>query len=324
MHKIIIFLFFLMGIVHPLVAQDSKELKELAITYLTQGDETEFSKSLADLYMQYLKENLDDYSIAVQMLKTRQFVEVYRYLDQLIEEGYFLEDFLEDPNFKVLHGQPGWKIVEQRIKFRLSQYNNPIRLELKRIQSQDQGVRLLYLYVEKEKAANTKLVAQTKEKMKSIDEESAGAIQKIVDEYGWLGADIVGNQANETLFLGIQHVDDLVVQEKYLPLLQQAVNERKAEPWQLAFLTDRMLMNQGKKQRYGTQLILSNKEYGPYIVPLEDPDQVDELRRKVGLEPLGEYVQEEGIEWDIEAYKKELPMIERLYQARVEKIKNGE
>lgn len=324
MRKIMVSLFFVLGIGGQLIAQDSKELKDRALVQLTQEDEAAFANALDDVYTQFLKENLDDYVAAVQLLKSRQFIEVYWHLDVLIEEGYFLDDFFADPNFKVLHGQPGWKIVEQRIKLRLSQYNNPIRLQLKHIQSQDQGVRLVYLYVEKEKAADSKLITQVKEQMKRIDAESAEAIQKIVDEFGWLGSDILGVQANETLFLGIQHVDDLVVQEKYLPLLEQAVKQRKAEPWQLAFLTDRILMNQGKKQRYGTQLILSNKEYGPYIVPLENPDQVDELRAQLGLEPLSDYVEEDGIEWEVEAYKRELPTIERLYQERFEKIQKGE
>lgn len=36
-------------------------------------------------------------------------------------------------------------------------------------------------------------------------------------------------------------------------MLQQAVQTGKANGWHLAFLTDRILMNQGKKQIYGTQ-----------------------------------------------------------------------
>ena len=37
-------------------------------------------------------------------------------------------------------------------------------------------------------------------------------------------------EANETLFLGIQHIDDLVVQSKYLPTIKDAVKKEMLSP----------------------------------------------------------------------------------------------
>jgi hypothetical protein len=45
-------------------------------------------------------------------------------------------------------------------------------------------------------------------------------------------------------------------------------------------------------------------------LPLEDPDNVDKRRAAVGLEPLADYVKSWDIEWNVEAYKKQLPAIE--------------
>lgn len=157
--------------------------------------------------------------------------------------------------------------------------------------------------------------------MKDVDAKNAVLIQQIINKYGWFGKDKIGSEANQTLFLTIQHVDDLTVQTKYLPILKQAVKDGNAEPWHFAFLTDRILMNQGKNQIYGTQVI----HYGmqkSYVVPLENPEKVDDLRKEVGLDSLDNYLKEQGLTWNLEDYKKTLPENERLYKERFEKNKN--
>jgi hypothetical protein len=47
-----------------------------------------------------------------------------------------------------------------------------------------------------------------------------------------------------------------------------------------------------------------------YVLPLEDPDNVDKRRAEVGLQPLAEYVAYWQIKWDVEQYKKDFPKIE--------------
>jgi hypothetical protein len=58
----------------------------------------------------------------------------------------------------------------------------------------------------------------------------------------------------------------------------------------VAFLTDRVLLADGKKQRYGTQF----KKVGGRFVPqpIEDEANVDERRKEVGLPSLGEYAKQ--------------------------------
>jgi hypothetical protein len=55
----------------------------------------------------------------------------------------------------------------------------------------------------------------------------------------------------------------------------------------LAYLTDRVLLVEGKKQIYGTQFNFSDGKWEPR--PLEDPTSVDKRRAEVGLQPLAEY-----------------------------------
>jgi hypothetical protein len=53
---------------------------------------------------------------------------------------------------------------------------------------------------------------------------------------------------------------------------------------------------------------------------LENPEKVDELRKEIGLDPLNDDLQEDGLSWNLEDYKKDLPRIEKLYKERVEKL----
>lgn len=134
-------------------------------------------------------------------------------------------------------------------------------------------------------------------------------VKKILNEYGWLGSDIIGDQGNLTLFLVIQH-SDLETQEKYLPMMKEAVENGNAKACDLALLEDRIAMRNGNKQVYGSQ-ITQDQETGEYSVyPLIDPDNVDKRRAEVGLGPLQDYVSYWGLTWDVKEYKMKLTEIE--------------
>jgi hypothetical protein len=128
-------------------------------------------------------------------------------------------------------------------------------------------------------------------------------VLNILEKYGWLGPEEVGKKGNVALFLVIQHAE-LAIQEKYLPMMQQAVKNKKARPPDLALLEDRVLMGQNKKQIYGSQI--SKDKNGKWIVhPIEDPQNVDKRRAEIGLMPIAEYVAKMGLTWNLEEHIKE-------------------
>ena len=139
-----------------------------------------------------------------------------------------------------------------------------VREELLGLRAKDQSIRILLMGARERYGRDSKMVRKVHRQMKIIDSASAIRAQRIVDRYGWPGKDDIGEEACEALFLCIQHADGTDIQQKYLPILERAVREGNAEPWHLAFLTDRVRMNRGEKQVYGTQSI-SGKE--PYIIP---------------------------------------------------------
>jgi hypothetical protein len=81
----------------------------------------------------------------------------------------------------------------------------------------------------------------------------------------------------------------LDVQRLALSLLTAAVARGEAPARQEAFLRDRVLVNEGRRQRYGTQ-IAGVVDGAPVPWPVEDPDRMDQRRAAVGIDPFAVHV----------------------------------
>ena len=115
-------------------------------------------------------------------------------------------------------------------------------------------------------------------------------LNEIMDRYGWPTARLVGEEAARAAWLIAQHADrQLDVQRRAYRLMAAAVEAGEASPRDLAFLEDRLRVNEGRPQRYGTQ-IAGVEDGRPVPWPCEDPDRMDERRAEVGIEPFAEYV----------------------------------
>jgi hypothetical protein len=101
----------------------------------------------------------------------------------------------------------------------------------------------------------------------------------------------VGEDGAEEAWLIALHADhDVEFQRTCRQRLEQAVERGEAPARHLAYLTDRLLVHEGKKQRYGTQVRATPE--GVESFPVEDPEGLDERRTEVGLEPIQEYLRE--------------------------------
>jgi len=127
-------------------------------------------------------------------------------------------------------------------------------------------------------------------------------ICSILDKYGWLGKDVVGDTGNSALYLVIQHADS-TTQIKYLPMMETAVKKGNAKPSNLAYLEDRIAMKRGKKQIYGSQFIYNDKTNHYELWPIEDMPNVNKRRTEVGLGKLEDYVKEFGPGYTLIEYK---------------------
>jgi hypothetical protein len=116
----------------------------------------------------------------------------------------------------------------------------------------------------------------------SIDVVNMVRLADIIDRYGWPGARFAGTKGSQNAFIVLQHAD-LENQQKYLPLLRDAVDRNDALANELAMLEDRVRVGLGQPQIYGTQA----KDGA--LAPIEDEANVDRRRAAVGLMPLADY-----------------------------------
>ncbi len=135
-----------------------------------------------------------------------------------------------------------------------------------------------------------------------IDSTNLVQVELLISKYGWLGKSFVGVRGNQTCFLVIQHSDS-ATQVKYLPMMQKSVEEGESSAADFALLQDRVLMQQGKKQTYGSQIVF-DKQGNNIFYPIEDEINVNLRRAKVGLQPIEEYAKFFGIDYKLPSQQK--------------------
>ncbi len=120
--------------------------------------------------------------------------------------------------------------------------------------------------------------------------EHAKRMRKIIQRFGWTGKSLVGRKAADRAWLIVQHSDhDLKFQKWALRILREAVRKGEVEKRQLAYLTDRVLVNSGQPQIFGTQFYLDlDGSFKPR--PIKDTKLLDQRRKKYGLEPFAGYL----------------------------------
>ena len=153
-----------------------------------------------------------------------------------------------------------------------------IRIELENIHDLDQGYR--------EKVSQMKKFdGELVKKMNDTDSLNHQRVVEILQNHGWIPKSKIGDKASEAIFLVLQH-GDVETMEKYLEALKKLAAINEASNTNAALMEDRILMYRGKKQVYGTQATMRQKENGTseyYIWAIENPQQVNQRRQEMGF-----------------------------------------
>jgi hypothetical protein len=116
-------------------------------------------------------------------------------------------------------------------------------------------------------------------------------LDKIFMQYGYPGYDLVGKQGSNNYWLMVQHCDKHPdFQLKILNAMKPKVEKSNADGKNYAYLLDRVNLNTGKKQIYGTQVTYNTRICQAYPKPLADSLTVNQRRKEVGLESIEEYL----------------------------------
>ncbi|MHA6719464.1 DUF6624 domain-containing protein [Sphingomonas sp. RS6] len=122
-----------------------------------------------------------------------------------------------------------------------------------------------------------------------LDEANSRWLRAQLDQHGWFLISRYGADADFAAWLLVQHADaDPSFQAHVLNLLAPLVPLKETHALNYAYLFDRVAVNSGRPQRYGTQgRCATSGKWEPRSV--EAPEQLDERRAAVGLEPEAVY-----------------------------------
>lgn len=256
------------------------------------------------------------YALAEDIEKS--FYHLFRLAENEITKYKNYGHLTTDTDLDILHKDKRWnellKIVKSNKDESEKHFDKPLVAMLDSIHLEDQNYRRQIGDVEEKYGLDSEEMKAHWGLINEKDSINLIKIEKILDERGWLGTEIIGEQGNSTLFLVIQH-SNLETQVKYLPMMREAVSNGNANASSLALLEDRVALRQGKRQIYGSQIarVVATGEF--FVSPLIDPENVDIRRAEVGLGPLADYVRNWDMTWDLEKH------IERTKELEAEKEK---
>ncbi len=95
------------------------------------------------------------------------------------------------------------------------------------------------------------------------------------------------------IWLVIQH-SKAEYRKRYISYFEKANEVGAIDAGSIALMKDRMAMDDGKPQVYGSQV------YNDRLYNLRDPSTVDQRRASVGLGPLKDYLDRFGVSFDVE------------------------
>lgn len=124
--------------------------------------------------------------------------------------------------------------------------------------------------------------------MENLHNQNAEVLNEIIDIIGFPTVEKVGNHSAYSAWLVIQHsIGKPEFMKKCAELLEIEVKKKKADPRNIAYLTDRIATFGNKPQLYGTQFDWDNNgELSPN--DFDDIKKVNQRRKSIGLNTLEE------------------------------------
>lgn len=127
--------------------------------------------------------------------------------------------------------------------------------------------------------------------LRSLHHQEVG---EILEEYGIPSFDNIGKDGMNALFVLLVHESPDYI-KGYLSDLKMLFTSS-----QIAFLVDKACVAHNQPQEYGTQVEYSQKDNRVIFYRLEDAQQLDAKRYKVGLGPIEYYAKEVNVDWEKE------------------------
>ena len=299
--SIILLLFTL---VSPLLAQTPNEYSKLlaiADSLYWKGD----YKGSGLVYTKAFKINhwksnsINRYNAACSWSRAGVKDSAFLNLERIVTRDHYSQynQIINDTDLASLHDDRRWESLINKVKqnkaAKESKFDKKLMSTLDSLTAQDQKARKqISLYrngtTDQKKTVDDSLWHS----INKTDSLNYFLVKEIFQKYGYPNYDLVGTKGSNDFWLLVQHQDRYPqFQEEVLVKMKMEVDRGKADGIDYAYLVDRVKVNTGQLQIYGTQMKYNSDTTSFEPKPVVDPQKLNERRKSVNLSTIEDYVE---------------------------------
>jgi hypothetical protein len=222
------------------------------------------------------------------------FFNLHRIVDKANYANY--KHLTSDTDLNTLHTDKRWTTlilqVKQNKEKSEEKYNKPLLDLLDSMRTEDQKWRNHMTRFTNGELQNDTISKETiSRRMMLTDSSNYFLLKDIFDKYGFPNYDIVGKEGSNNFWLLVQHQDrHPTFQDSVLVKMKIEVDANKAYSGNYAYLVDRVKVNTGQQQVYGTQMELNSEQTSYVPKSVIDSGKLNERRASVGLGTIENYI----------------------------------
>jgi Ca-activated chloride channel family protein len=127
-----------------------------------------------------------------------------------------------------------------------------------------------------------------RDRMRESRDKYTARLCPILKEFGWPSANLVGHDGVDAAFFLLKNSSSLELQRDLFPVISAATKKGEIGRAEFAGYVDRLCVNAGLKQLFGTQATITDGLL--LLYPIEGEARVEERRKQYDLPPLREYI----------------------------------
>lgn len=239
----------------------------------------------------------DRYNAACSWALTGQkdsaFVSLYLIANKTNYSNY--NHLIQDEDLIALHNDKRWDTLVNIVKSNKDKkehgINKALSIRIDSLTAEDQKWRGLVRQLN-----NSEIDSISKDTiskyLRITDSLNFFHLQDIISNYGHPTIPMVGQNSSKNFWLLVQHQDKNVsFQLEVLKLMKIEVDKGLVAYLYYAYLIDRVKVNSGELQVYGTQMTLNAKGDSYEPKPCIEPSKLNERRKEAGLPPIEVYIE---------------------------------
>lgn len=201
------------------------------------------------------------------------------------------------------------KVRENRFKA-MPRLNKELVMSLDTVTIRDQSMRWELMDATEKYGLKSEQANAIRKEIMRNDSANSIIVDRILSKHGWPHKSEIGEEGVIAMFLTVHHAS-FDFQKKHYNAIKEGVENKGAPPFLVCFIEDRMAVNDGKPQSYGTQIGYFQDTETNFVYPIHDVKNLDKRRAEYQLGNMDTYTKQFKIDWSLKYYNKMLPKVEK-------------